>query len=55
MKGIVVCCEGEKSLERAFTQLKSKKTKSSKRKTVISLISELFATRHELKFVNERG
>jgi hypothetical protein len=55
MKGITVCCDDETSLEKALSQIKSKKIKSSKKISVLSLISKLFTARQELKLVNERG
>ncbi len=55
MKGITVCCDGETSLEKALIKLKSKKLKSSKKVSVLSLVSKLFTVRQELKLSNERG
>lgn len=55
MKGITVCCDGETSLEKTLPQLKSKKIKSSKRISALSLISKLFTAKQELKLTNERG
>ncbi len=55
MKGMTVCCDGETSLKKALTQVKSKKIKSSKKMSVISRISQLFTAKQEIKLINERG
>lgn len=49
-----MCCDGEKSLQKALSQTKPKKIKAPKKNRIISFIFKLITTSPELKLTNER-
>lgn len=55
MKGIVVCCDGEKSIKKVLPHTKFEEKKLSRKETIISFIAKFLLSKPDVKVYNERG